>query len=157
MTFLFAIEFVGNTFGLMLFKKTRNLLDLELGRLEARTSILQSSLIKWQKSIEFLGDNVVIEVYGTKMKVNQEEQTIMVEAFKRKELLEKQVLKVIKGFCRKHGLNLDAWGDYFKCIRIYSDNQNLYVSIIEKWNKLTYEIEVKGFNRADNLLDIPLF
>jgi hypothetical protein len=151
MTFLYALEFVGVTFDFMLFKKTRNLIDLELGPLEARTSILPTSLVKWQKSIEFLGNDVVIEVCGTKKMVNHEERTIMVEAFRKKEVLEKQVLEVIKGFCRKYGLNMDSWGNYFKCSCIYSQNQNLYVSIIDKLNKLTFEIEVKGFNQADYL------
>jgi len=132
----------------MLFKKTKVIEDHELGLLEARISIFKSSLVKWKKSICFLGNNVLVEVKGTISYLNKEERIILIEAFKKKELLEKQVLEVIRGFCVKNNVKEDDWGDYFKCSRIYCNNLNLYVSITDKLNQLIYEIEINYFGKV---------
>ncbi len=123
-------------------------MDDELGLLEARISIFKSSLVKWKKTIHFLGNNVRIEVQGTITYLNEDERIIMIEAFKKKELLEKEVVDVIRGFCTRYNLKVEDWGDYFECSRIYCNNKNLYVSINNKLNQLIYEIEIKNFGRV---------
>ncbi|MCJ7468010.1 MAG: hypothetical protein MUO53_15120 [Maribacter sp.] len=129
----------------MLFKKNKELVDHELGLLWARTYMLQSSTVVWQKTHEFLGNDSVIKISGTTKKLNQEERLILVEAFKKNSILERQVLEVIKGFCMKNGVSFDAWRDYFKCSHIYSNNKILYISIDDHLKKLTYEVELANF------------
>jgi hypothetical protein len=129
----------------MLFIKNRELVDKDLGLLRAKTSLLQSSVVIWQKTHEFLGNDIVIRISGTVKMLNHEERIILVKAFKKNQELEKKVLEVINGFCVKNGLKNDTWGEYFKCSYIYSNNKSLYITIDDHSKKLTYEVELATF------------
>ena len=129
----------------MLFKKERWLEDEELGFLKAKSLIFETSSIKWKKRIDFLGFDVDVMVSGTSHSLNRAQRKIIISALNEKKILEKQVKEVIKGLCNKHSVKFDAWEAYFKCSHIYVDKAELYISIDDILNHLTYELELKWF------------
>jgi len=129
----------------MLFKKEKWLEDEELGFLKAKSLIFETSSIKWKKRIDFLGFDVDVTVSGTPYSLNGTQRKIIICALNEKKLLEKQVKEVINGLCNKHTVNLDAWEEYFRCSHIYVDKTELYISIHDLLNHLTYEMELEWF------------
>lgn len=129
----------------MLFKKEKWIEDEELGFLKAKTLIFMTSRIKWKKRINFLGFDVDVMVSGTLEKLNATERKIMVNALSNTTLLEKQVLEAIQLLCFKNNVESDVWESYFRCSQIYIEKADLYVSIDDILNHLTYELELKWF------------
>lgn len=129
----------------MLFKKEICFKDEELGFLKAKTSILETSSIKWKKRLDFLGLDLDLVVSGTPDKLNNAQRKIIVNALNNKKFLEKQVLEVIKGLCSKHTVKFDVWEEYFRCSCIYVDKADLFISIDDMLDNLTYELELKWF------------
>ena len=127
----------------MLFKKEKCFEDEELGFLKAKTQIFVTSRIKWKKSIDFLGFDVDVSVSGTLEKLNATERKIMVNALNDRAWLEKQVLEAIQVLCLKNNVEFDAWETYFRFSHIYVDKAELYISINDLLNHLTYELELK--------------
>jgi len=129
----------------MLFKKEKWIEDEELGFLKAKTLIFMTSRIKWKKRIEFMGFDVAVSVSGTLEKLNATERKIMANALSNTTLLEKQVLEAIQVLCLKNNVASDAWESYFRCSQINVENADLYVSIDDILNHLTYELELNWF------------
>ena len=129
----------------MLFKKEKWLEDEELGFLKAKTLIFETSSIKWKKRIDFLGFDVDVMVLGTPHSLNRAQRKIIISALNEKKLLEKQVKEVIKGLCNKHSVKFDAWDAHYKCSQIYVEKTDLYISIDDILNHLTYELELNWF------------
>lgn len=129
----------------MLFNKERWFKDEEMGLLYARTSILEPSSIKWKKRIEFLGLDVDVLVTGTLEKLNATERKIMAYALNNIKLLEIQALHAIHDLCLKNKIESDVWEWYFKCSQIYIEKAELYISIKDRVNNLSYELELKWF------------
>jgi hypothetical protein len=129
----------------VLFKKERWLEDRELGFLKAQTLIFATSNIKWIKRIDFLGFNVDVSVSGTPHRLSSAQRKIIINALSEKELLEKQVLEAIQMLCLKNHVEFDAWKAHFTCSQIYVDKADLYISIGDLSNHLTYELELYWF------------
>ncbi len=129
----------------MLFKKERWLKDEELGLLSTKTSILDPSIIKWKKRIEFLGFALDVVVSGTSDKLNNTQRKIIMNALSDKEFLEKQVEEVIQELCLKNNMKFEEWADNFQCLEIYIKDMDLYISINDTLNNLTYELELRWF------------
>jgi hypothetical protein len=129
----------------MLFKEERWLRDRELGILKAKPLILMTSGIKWKKSIGFLGLDVDVLVSGTLKKLNTTERKIIMYVLNNTELFEKQVLDAIHDLCLKNNVESEAWESYFKCSQIYVEKADLFISIEDMANYLTYEMELKWF------------
>ena len=129
----------------MLFKKEKWIEDEELGFLKAKTLIFETSSIKWRKRIDFLGFDVDVMVSGTSHSLNRAQRKIIIGALNEKKLLEKQVKEVIKGLCNKHSGKFDAWDAYYRCSHIYVDGAELYISIEDIENHLSYDLELHWF------------
>lgn len=128
----------------MLFIKERWLEDEELGFLKAKTLIFETSSIKWRKRIDFLGFDVDVMVSGTSHSLNRAQRKIIIGALNKKNYL-KQVKEVIKGLCNKHNGKFDAWDAYYRCSHIYVDSAELYISIEDIENHLSYDLELHWF------------
>jgi len=127
-----------------MFTRKKELSDKKLGILKARISIFQHSII-WKRKIDFLGLIVDIEIAGTHDHLNQGQKAMVIKALKEIDVLERQVLAVIRNLCSKQGLKFDSWPDYFGFSRIYIDEKALYISLLDRANRLKYELELKGF------------
>lgn len=129
----------------MLFIKDKWIKDEELGFLKANPLIFMTSGIKWKKRIEFLGFTLDVVVSGTSDKLNSTQRKIVVNALSDKEFLEKQVEEVIQELCLKNNMKFEEWADNFQCLVIYIKDMDLYISINDTLNNLTYELELRWF------------
>ena len=127
----------------MLFIKEKWIKDEELGFLKANPLIFMTSGIKWKRRIDFLGLDVDVLVSGNLEKLNTTETKIMANALNNIKLLEKQVLYAIHDLCLRNNVQSEEWESYFRCSQIYIEKADLFISIEDILNKLTYELELK--------------